>query len=306
MTTYDIFEVAVCLGAGGYFLCLNFAGNSYLLPKWKIKKRRVSESMNDKLEMVEKKDLIYWLIIVSINLVWILTCRFGNNSTVLNYFSFAATTVSIILAVIAIIYSFYVSAQSMTINDKLVFAADRIEGVTNILERTGLDISAASDNLSDIDSRIDELHELTMGLLNYVSDRFKNSEIMLSSLMQLSPVNHQEYQGTANIPWFKIFGYNDFTQSFLYFISRMEDMGHEIDLIHFSTAMAKDTDPENIWSYYGYFLCFLILMYNIGLISIDRNENIINTVSFIDTDMKANSQIYNENYHYIEEYIAKI
>lgn len=56
---------------------------------------------------ITKKDLGYWILILVLAIITILTWRLGDNPDVIGYLGFGGTIASILLAVVALIYSFF-------------------------------------------------------------------------------------------------------------------------------------------------------------------------------------------------------
>lgn len=87
---------------------------------------------------VERKDLSYWVFIIT--LIWLLSSDFGkNNQPLLDNWNFAATIVSIILAVLAIVYTYAQSTMTLQSTQKLDESAVKIEEVSNTLKTISVD-----------------------------------------------------------------------------------------------------------------------------------------------------------------------
>lgn len=84
---------------------------------------------------ITKKDLGYWILILVLAIITILTWRLGDNPDVIGYLGFGGTIASILLAVVALIYSFFQTAASGNTTAILEDSAERIEVVTKSLER---------------------------------------------------------------------------------------------------------------------------------------------------------------------------
>lgn len=94
------------------------------------------------------KDLIYWLIIVV--LFSLLSSDIGQyNDLLLDNWAFAGTIVSIILAVIAILYTFDQSSTTVASTKKLEESANRVEEATKELEGTNI-----NDTINELEQRL--------------------------------------------------------------------------------------------------------------------------------------------------------
>ncbi|QXE01743.1 hypothetical protein [Terribacillus sp. DMT04] len=56
---------------------------------------------------IEKKDMGYWIVILVLIMVGQFTFFYGDKNDIVSHIGFGGTIVSILLAVVAIIYSFY-------------------------------------------------------------------------------------------------------------------------------------------------------------------------------------------------------
>lgn len=107
---------------------------------------------------IEKKDLSYWIVILIVNMIWIITVRLGDNADVINYISFGGMILSGVLAIIAIIYTFFVNAINVSANEKLADSAAKIEAVTEILNYSGLQLSSTVDSIEDLKKLVYQLN----------------------------------------------------------------------------------------------------------------------------------------------------
>lgn len=96
-------------------------------------KNKDKKKLQEKHNWIERKDLVYCLVIVI--LLWLLSSDYGErNPIVLDNWNFAATIVSIILAVLAIVYTFAQSASTLNSTRKLEDAVVKVEETSLALE----------------------------------------------------------------------------------------------------------------------------------------------------------------------------
>jgi hypothetical protein len=107
----------------------------------------------------KKKDLAYWLIFLIILCVFIFTHRLADNETAVGYIGFAGTIMSLILAVLAIIYSYYQSSTYESSIKKLESSAERIEVMTN-------DLSEVKEFKKMFGDFKEEVNEISNGIHN--------------------------------------------------------------------------------------------------------------------------------------------
>lgn len=118
----------------------------------------------------DSKDYNYWLFILVLLLVGLSTSQFGNNVSVLNYVSFAGTITSILLAVVAIIYSFFQNFSNINLNQKLIESADKIEKSIANIDSASKDISSTSSSIDNATNKMDSSSEKIESLIDTVNN----------------------------------------------------------------------------------------------------------------------------------------
>lgn len=116
--------------------------------------------------ILDKKDFTYWIIILVLFIIGLATTKCAENDTILNYISFAGTITSILLALIAIIYSFVQNFTNVTLNQKLIDTADKIETATQ----------KVNSSLSGIDDAATKLENVSVSVANATTNIDKSSE----------------------------------------------------------------------------------------------------------------------------------
>ncbi|WP_336634702.1 hypothetical protein [Lysinibacillus fusiformis] len=115
---------------------------------------------------IEKKDILYWLLIMCLSAISIFTYQYSGDKDAISHWGFAGTIVSIILAVVAIGFTLFQTLSSNLSSEKIADSADKIERVTNSLDtetliESGNIMNNAADFLKDKISVIEErLHSL--------------------------------------------------------------------------------------------------------------------------------------------------
>jgi hypothetical protein len=104
----------------------------------------------------DAKDYNYWIFILVLLLIGLSTSKLGNDSAILNYVSFAGTITSILLAVVAIIYSFFQNFSNASLNQKLIESADKIENATRRVDETLSSIENVTDRLGNVPLSVNE------------------------------------------------------------------------------------------------------------------------------------------------------
>ena len=100
-----------------------------------------------------KRDFFYIVSFLIILMIGVVSGRLSDNANVVDYVGFAGTIVSILLAVIAIIYSFYQSSTYENSTQKLDITANKIEQITNELSK----VAEISGNLKETVDKINNI-----------------------------------------------------------------------------------------------------------------------------------------------------
>lgn len=103
-----------------------------------------------------------WLLIIfSIALVELIFLHFvytnGRNEGMFNYFSFAATLASIILAVIAIIYGFIQSLSQQSATDRLTHGVDALDQVVLEIQTSKTGLAGELSKIGTVTEKIDAI-----------------------------------------------------------------------------------------------------------------------------------------------------
>lgn len=133
-------------------------------------------------ELITKKDLFYWIVFLLIAILFILTIKLSPKTQVVEYFSFGGTLASILLATVAMIYSFYQNFSMQSSSERLNDSVNKIEkslgsldefdaGLNKITSEIGLagnELSASTILLKDnLLVTIDELRNKLSNIENY-------------------------------------------------------------------------------------------------------------------------------------------
>ncbi|MEK5173217.1 hypothetical protein NST63_08490 [Heyndrickxia sp. FSL W8-0496] len=120
---------------------------------------------------VTKKDLGYWFAFTFV--IWLLSSDYGkNNQPLLDNWAFASTVVSIILAVLAIVYSYYQGFTTMFSTKKLEESAEKIVEVSAKLEDNSINVL-----FENLEKKIESINHT---LDEKVDSRFSGFEELIS------------------------------------------------------------------------------------------------------------------------------
>ena len=122
---------------------------------------------------LETKDFVWALAVLGVVIIGLCTLFFGGKGNeIVSYVSFAGTITSVILSVVAIVYSFIQSASSATHSQRLSDISSRIEDTVDTLTDSRTKISGAVEALDKTNKAIGESVET----LQTLPSRFERVE----------------------------------------------------------------------------------------------------------------------------------
>lgn len=112
-------------------------------------------------ERITKKDLGYWILILIGIIVTILTIKLADNATAVDYIGFAGTITSILLAVVALMYSFYQNNAYESTTQQLESSSKKIKKAVKELNQVSElkeIVNEVRKESSNISTSIKDLH----------------------------------------------------------------------------------------------------------------------------------------------------
>lgn len=162
------------------------------------------KTMNEENNRIRNIHFYYIISILGAIIVFLVTWKFGNNSSLVSYVSFASTLASLILAILAIIYSM-ISSSSF---NKSVF---KISDVSDNLSQKSIKLNEASEqivnSISIIENKMEEIvlsvceikgvqselleqkTDVDLKLINKEGSKSIDVEKLVSSLMENSSIS---------------------------------------------------------------------------------------------------------------------
>lgn len=113
----------------------------------------------DRIKLINKLHFVYNIVYLSIIfiliiLVIIVACKYRVGDTAMVNFTFAATVVSIVLAVVSIVYTLVSGGSMMRYFGKFDLIEKRLENEVDNIKRLNQDISEILQHTRDIDKRM--------------------------------------------------------------------------------------------------------------------------------------------------------
>ncbi|MDA2210236.1 hypothetical protein [Bacillus cereus group sp. MYBK195-1] len=135
-------------------------------------------------DWVQKKDLIYWLIIVMVCAISHYTYKYKDSGQLISHWSFGGTIVSIILAIIAIVYTFYDNFTSKSSVQQLENSAGKIKDITEKLD---------SSHLVNSSNKIEEISVQLEIIMNSMDTKMKGISTELSTIRGMNAQNFSDF-----------------------------------------------------------------------------------------------------------------
>ncbi|MGE7866666.1 hypothetical protein ACQKNO_10440 [Bacillus paramycoides] len=135
-------------------------------------------------DWVQKKDLIYWLIIVMVCAISHYTYKYKDSGQLISHWSFGGTIVSIILAIIAIVYTFYDNFTSKSSVQQLENSAGKIKDITEKLD---------SSHLVNSSNKIEEISIQLEIIMKSMDNKMKGISTELSTIRGMNAQNFSDF-----------------------------------------------------------------------------------------------------------------
>jgi hypothetical protein len=116
---------------------------------------------------VKKKDYQYVIVILVVIIIVIFTFYYGtDNNQITSYMGFAGTITSIILAVAALIYTYYQSTTSQTQAQKLADTSDKLINAMAVLDETQKQLAHSVQTFSFVSNQVAEVDNKIAYMMN--------------------------------------------------------------------------------------------------------------------------------------------
>lgn len=128
-------------------------------------------------KLITGKDLAYWIVILLCLVVYFSSVQLYQNEDFTKYISFAGTVTSIILGVIAIIYSFFQSYDNSRNKDEIQKVYNDIDESICELKDNVKELEKMSENINKISEVTTELNKVVSKIekdLSNVSSKVEN------------------------------------------------------------------------------------------------------------------------------------
>lgn len=127
---------------------------------------------------LSKRESILWLIIISECLVYVATMGLLDSSQLLAYISFSSTLVSIILGLLAIIFSVFYSIRNSETTERLNSQLDNLSKVEKEITSTSSIIKNSSDNISKLSQLPFKIEGILKDINELKSNQKRSLELM--------------------------------------------------------------------------------------------------------------------------------
>ncbi|KOS60585.1 hypothetical protein FJQ98_12060 [Lysinibacillus agricola] len=147
------------------------------------KEKNIEEKEKTLTSWIEKKDILYWLLIMCLGAISIFTYQYSGDKNVISHWGFAGTIVSIILAVLAIIYTYYQSATTVDSTKRLEKSAKKVEKVSTRVEvaTKELENNNLNEIISDLEKRLSSLLlEMSHGIQEKLTANFEPLKVFMN------------------------------------------------------------------------------------------------------------------------------
>lgn len=226
----------------------------------KIQKTSDEENLDNEessLNWIEKKDLLYWIIIICLGTISIFTFKYKTADEVIDHWGFAGTIVSIILAVLAIIYTYYQSATTVDSTKRLERSAKKVQKATTRVEEVTKELE--SNNVKKV---ISELEKNIQSIILEMKNDFKQD--LHSKFSKFSGLNLED---------------------------NSMDNKLELDGIDWKGYLEKNILNNNLTMEGMVFIYFYYLFINDILFSMDGTKKFLKNMNYLDEELENGSHV---------------
>ncbi|MFZ3170664.1 MAG: hypothetical protein WA118_01540 [Carboxydocellales bacterium] len=265
--------------------------------------------MKNMLGKIDKKDLIYWLIILGATIIVTLTVKVADNATTVNYFGFAGTITSIILAAIAIVYSIFQSLSSGSSTEKLIESASKIQEVTIKIDNSTNDLTLVSKSITDLNQKLtsivdipDKIKDMNVTIQTLEKTIMSSYQIDKSEVAKLQP-SEEKHKIINDIISRNLLD----IRSTAYFFIKAHELGIGINFKAIAEFRNAQTDiAKNVD--FGVIFAQLAELDTFNLVKPTKEGKELH-IKFVDNDFKEKILSIGENsdiFKDVDEYIKKI
>ena len=197
---------------------------------------------------IEKKDILYWLLIMCLAAISIFTFQYSGDKDVISHWGFAGTIVSIILAVVAIGFTLYQSLSSEFSSSKIIESAEIISKVSQELNssdmaKSGEIINKAARDMNKYHSELEE--KIISRVVNEIGDLRSHQEGIIKIVNDL----YSEKMTKSNTNSFIVIEIDNFIDNLLNTFAK-DTMIFSYIVIFFTYKKIKLTDRKiNVYSF---------------------------------------------------------
>lgn len=172
-----------------FFICITVIISLYILRSfYKIYCSRPQAHIGNGENSRNNQSLpyLFWSSVILLIGIAIFSYGFHQNRTVLDFISLASALISIILAIITIIYSFYTNGRSVGQAEKLQEAAEEVQKATKAYSESAGSLQL---NIQKILNKIDHVEANTNAIYKNI---YNNSKIFVSGEKNDHPISQTE------------------------------------------------------------------------------------------------------------------
>lgn len=157
------------------------------------KSNNKGQEKNEKKSIVTKKDMCYWILfLITLGILWG-SSHIYDKVDFTQYVSFSGTVTSIVLGVVAIIYSFFQSFDNSNSKESL-------QVVSNNLRKSSDEIKSHTDKVLILDTKLEELTKSIDRVVDDVKNISENMRESIDSLgSRLEKVENKVDEANSNI-----------------------------------------------------------------------------------------------------------
>ncbi|WP_270642156.1 hypothetical protein [Paraclostridium sordellii] len=243
------------------------------------------------------------IILLTVNITFFIT-KGSSDSTFVENFNFASTITSIILSVVAIIYTFVDSSQSKSVSEKIIDSAENLKCSTENLEKVGKDIEVFVENISSFEKRIlgtvqNESASTKELLVERVDERM--NEIMRKIDENKVGLNKKDILSLSDNMEDFIIGLSDTIKQYCLLTYRAYKEDTELNIIEYNQFYNKELIREGFGEYdiTEGFMTYIEIFKGLNLIQFEFNDYRNLVIKYLNPQLETlvNTLLPSEGYY---------
>nr|WP_302887353.1 hypothetical protein [uncultured Romboutsia sp.]DAM61421.1 MAG TPA: protein of unknown function (DUF948) [Caudoviricetes sp.] len=186
-----------------FFFSITFFGLGVLITSFNLNKSLKSDQNNqeqvkhDIFNALTKKDMAYWFVILMFFIIFWVSSYLYNDTDLVSYIGFSGTIVSIFLGVVAIIYSYFQTADNSSTQKELSKTLYELNKASSNIADSVNKFSTLESKISSLSEELKQTHDTLNAIKTDINSKFEETNENIRSVTELKTTS----TSTSNNDW---------------------------------------------------------------------------------------------------------